>query len=67
MDRIDIQKEVKPVNFFNLENQKESLSSAWIREKVEKARMIQQERYKNEKVLIVMPRCRHHSFSNFVC
>ena len=42
MDRIDIQKEVKPVNFFNLENQKESLSSAWIREKVEKARMIQQ-------------------------
>ena len=49
MDRIDIQKEVKPVNFFNLENQKESLSSAWIREKVEKARMIQQERYKNEK------------------
>ena len=49
MDRIDIQKEVKPVNFFNLENQKESLSSAWIREKVEKARMIQQERYKNKK------------------
>lgn len=49
MDRIDIQKEVKPVNFFNLENQKESLSSAWIREKVEKARMIHQERYKNEK------------------
>ena len=49
MDRIDIQKEVKPVNFFNLENQKASLSSAWIREKEEKARMIQQERYKNEK------------------
>ncbi len=50
MDRIDIQKEVKPVNFFNLENQKESLSSAWIREKVEKSAYDSAgEIYKNEK------------------
>ena len=48
MDRIDIQKEVKSVSFFNLEKQDTSLSSEQIRLKVEKARKIQNERYKDE-------------------
>ena len=48
MDRIDIQKSVHPVNFFGTDNEKPSVSSAKIREKVERARKIQQERYANE-------------------
>lgn len=39
MDRIDIQKEVKPVNYFELEQEQESytMTSREIREKVKKA------------------------------
>ena len=48
MDRIDIQKEVHPVGFFDMENQNATYSSAELRNKVEKARKIQQDRYKNE-------------------
>lgn len=44
MDRMDIQKYVGVVDFFKKEN--EGISSTIIREKVEKARAIQQERYK---------------------
>lgn len=48
LDRIDIQKEIKPVSFFNLEHENSTLSSEQIREKVERARRIQQDRYKGE-------------------
>lgn len=50
MDRIDIQKEVKPVNYFELEQEQESytMTSREIREKVKKAREIQQIRCQNE-------------------
>ncbi|WP_102273752.1 YifB family Mg chelatase-like AAA ATPase [Cytobacillus massiliigabonensis] len=44
MDRMDIQKYVGTVDFFNKED--EGISSADIRTRVEKARSIQQERYK---------------------
>ena len=49
MDRIDIQKEVHPVNFFEIANQKSYCSSEELRNKVKSARLIQQERYSNEK------------------
>ena len=49
MDRIDIQKEVKPVNFFNLKDESSAMTSEEIRIKVEGARIIQQKRYKNKK------------------
>ena len=45
MDRIDIQKSVHPVSFFGVGNEKSSVSSVEIREKVERARRIQQKRY----------------------
>jgi magnesium chelatase family protein len=45
MDRIDIQKEVRPVNFFDISDKTPSKSSAELRDKVEKARRIQQLRY----------------------
>ena len=48
MDRIDIQKEVHPVGFFDMKNQNATYTSAELRRKVEKARKIQQDRYKNE-------------------
>ena len=48
MDRIDIQKQVHPVNFFEMKIQQAGRSSAELRERVEKARAIQQERYRNE-------------------
>lgn len=48
LDRIDIQKEIKPVSFFNLEHENSTLSSEQIRKKVERARRIQQDRYKGE-------------------
>lgn len=48
MDRIDIQKEVHPVGFFDMENQNATYTSVELRRKVEKARKIQQDRYKNE-------------------
>lgn len=46
MDRIDIQKEVHPVGFFDMENQNATYTSVELRRKV--ARKIQQDRYKNE-------------------
>ena len=49
MDRIDIQKEVHPVDFFAIADQKSAASSEELRTKVEKARKIQQERYAQEK------------------
>ena len=48
MDRIDIQKEVHPVDFFDMENKTTSYSSAELRKKVEAARKIQQIRYASE-------------------
>ena len=48
MDRIDIQKEVHPVNFFEMENKTMSYSSLELRKRVEVARKIQQERYSLE-------------------
>lgn len=48
MDRIDIQKEVHPVNFFDMENKAMSYSSLELRKRVEAARKIQQERYSLE-------------------
>lgn len=45
MDRIDIQKEVHPVDFFQLEGSIPASSSDDLREKVERARRIQQKRY----------------------
>ena len=47
MDRIDIQKEVKPVDFFGLEDATPAMSSMQMRKMVEKARQIQNERYKD--------------------
>lgn len=40
MDRIDIQKEVHPVGFFDMENQNATYTSVELRRKVEKARKI---------------------------
>ena len=48
LDRIDIQLEVVPVPFKELSAMREGESSAVIRERVIKARKIQQERFKNE-------------------
>lgn len=45
MDRIDIQKEVHPVDFFHISDKTPARSSAELRKKVEKARRIQQIRY----------------------
>lgn len=49
LDRIDIQLEAKSVNYDDLQKS-EGESSHIVRERVEKARKIQQERYKNEKI-----------------
>ena len=48
MERIDIQKTVAHVDFFDLSEKKSSYTSARLRESVEKARRIQQERYMQE-------------------
>lgn len=48
LERIDIQKSVAHVDFFELNDKKSSVSSAQLREQVERARKIQQERFKNE-------------------
>ena len=48
MDRIDIQKQVHPVDYFELEKRESSVSSEELRNKVEAARHIQQKRYQNE-------------------
>jgi len=51
LDRIDIQKYVQPVEFMKLSDYSKGTSSSELREKVEYARNIQRERYKNiEKV-----------------
>ncbi len=49
LDRIDIQLEAKSVNYSDLQKPKGE-PSAKIRERIEKARSIQKERYKNESV-----------------
>ena len=46
LERIDIQKNVAPVDYFDLEGEKSSYTSKELRERVEKARAIQQERFK---------------------
>ena len=48
MDRIDIQKQVHSVNYFDIEKKESVVSSNVLREKVEYARRIQQERYQNQ-------------------
>lgn len=48
MDRIDIQKEVHPVDFFAISEKKPCCSSEELRLKVERARKIQQDRYMQE-------------------
>ena len=48
LDRIDIQVEIVPVPFEKLAERSKGESSAEIRERVVKARLIQQERYKDE-------------------
>ncbi|MCX7956378.1 MAG: YifB family Mg chelatase-like AAA ATPase [Endomicrobia bacterium] len=50
LDRIDIQIEVPPVDIAELGSSIEQESSQQIRERVEKARKIQYERYKNKKI-----------------
>lgn len=47
LDRIDIQKIVKPINFFEQESAKKSRNSKQLREIVVKTRKIQEERYKD--------------------
>ena len=49
LDRIDIQVEVEPVKYDDLSSKEVLETSADIRKRVEKARKIQLERYKNEK------------------
>ena len=48
MDRIDIQKQVHPVNYFGNGGKETTRTSAQLREKVEIARGIQNKRYKDE-------------------
>ena len=49
LDRIDIQVEIQPVAFDDMADTTPAESSAAIRNRVIKARLVQQERYKNEK------------------
>ena len=48
LERIDIQKSVAHVDYFELETEKKSRTSRELRERVEKARAIQRERFKND-------------------
>jgi magnesium chelatase family protein len=48
LERIDIQKSVAHVDYFDLNGKKSCLSSTQLREQVEKARKIQQERFKDD-------------------
>ena len=48
LERIDIQKSVAHVDYFELSDTKKGRSSAELRERVEKARRIQQERFKDD-------------------
>ena len=50
LDRFDIHVEVPTVKYSELESSEKSESSAVIRERVNRARTIQLERYKNEKI-----------------
>lgn len=50
LDRIDIQVEVEPVKYYDLSSKEVLETSFEIRKRVEKARKIQLERYKNEKI-----------------
>lgn len=50
LDRIDIQVEVTPVKYQKLQSTTAGENSAQIRQRVNKARKIQQERYKEEKI-----------------
>ena len=50
LDRIDIQVEVEPVKYDDLSSKEVLETSADIRKRVERARKIQLERYKNEKI-----------------
>lgn len=50
MDRIDLCVTIEPVKYDELNNTIKSESSAKIKERVEKARLIQQERYKDAKI-----------------
>ncbi|MDR0196664.1 MAG: YifB family Mg chelatase-like AAA ATPase [Oscillospiraceae bacterium] len=50
LDRIDIQIEVTPVSYNEISNDEKGLSSADIREKVEKARLIQETRFKGTNI-----------------
>jgi magnesium chelatase family protein len=52
MDRIDLHVEVPALEYSEIEGEGEGESSAAIRERVEKARAIQRERFKNSGVLI---------------
>ena len=49
LERIDIQKSVAHVDYFELEDQKGGFSSAQLRSRVERARKIQQERFANDR------------------
>lgn len=49
LERIDIQKEVAHVDYFDLGKQSGGVTSAQLREKVEKARKIQQQRFAGDK------------------
>ncbi|MCH5231633.1 MAG: YifB family Mg chelatase-like AAA ATPase [Muribaculaceae bacterium] len=49
LDRIDLQIEIQPVEFDDMANTQPAESSEFIRERVIKARLIQQERFKGEK------------------
>ncbi len=50
LDRIDIQIEVTPVKYKKLENDKAEETSEQIKQRVNKARQIQRDRYKEEKI-----------------
>lgn len=50
LDRIDIHIEIKPVKYEDLKDNSRSKSSAELKEEVIKARRIQEERYKHEKI-----------------
>ena len=51
LDRMDIHVEVPPVDFENLSSEENLETSEEIRKRVNKARAIQQERYKNENIV----------------
>ena len=48
LERIDIQKDVAQVDYFELSGKENGTSSAQLRSRVEKARKIQQERFRND-------------------